>query len=203
MTWVKVCGLTRPEDVMVAVEAGANAVGFVIAPMSPRRVTVQRAAELMENIEVLRVLVSADATAYELLAAARDTGADGVQPHGRHGEESAAAAEAAGLFVIRPVAVSGGQIVPDPVSVSEAQVPLLDTGHAELLGGTGTPFDWNAIEIPTRRFVLAGGLHAGNVAAAIGVMRPWGVDASSGLEAVPGIKDPAKVAAFVREAKQA
>jgi len=203
MTWVKVCGLTRPEHVAAAVEAGADAVGFVIALRSVRRVSIERAAELMEGVPILRVLVSADALPDELIAAARETGADGVQPHGLHAEHAAAAAEGEGLFVLRPLSVTVGTIEPDPTAVPEAQIPLLDTAHAELHGGSGVAFAWGAIDPPARRFVLAGGLDPENVADAISALRPWGVDASSRLEQAPGIKDTAKVAAFVREAKRA
>lgn len=203
MTWVKVCGMTRPGDVAVAVDAGADAVGFVIAPGSVRRVSVERASRLMEAVPILRVLVSADEPPDDLLAAAHETGADGVQPHGLHAEQAAAAAESEGLFVLRPLSVTAGTIDPHPTTVPEAQIPLLDTAHGELHGGTGTPFDWGAVDPPARRFVLAGGLGPGNVADAISTLRPWGVDASSRLEQAPGIKDTAKVAAFVREAKRA
>lgn len=203
MTWVKVCGLTRPEDVAAAVEAGADAVGFVIAPRSARRVTVEHASVLMEGVPIIRVLVSADALPDELLAAAHETGADGVQPHGLHAHQAAAAAEAEGYVVLRPLSVRRGTIAPHPTTVPGAQIPLLDTAHAEQQGGTGTSFDWTAVDRPARRFVVAGGLGVENVAEAISILRPWGVDASSRLEQVPGIKDPAKVAAFVREAKTA
>jgi phosphoribosylanthranilate isomerase len=203
MTWVKVCGLTRPEHVAAAVEAGADAVGFVIALRSVRRVSIERAAGLMEGVPILRVLVSADALPEELIAAARETGADGVQPHGLHAEHAAAAAEGEGLFVLRPLSVTAGTIEPDPTAVPEAQIPLLDTAHAELHGASGVAFAWGAIDPPARRFVLAGGLDPENVADAISALRPWGVDASSRLEQAPGIKDTAKVAAFVREAKRA
>jgi phosphoribosylanthranilate isomerase len=202
MTWVKVCGLTRPEDVEVAVEAGADAVGFVLAPTSVRRVTVEQAAKLMADVPATRILVTADAEPDEVLAAAAATGADGVQPHGRHSGAVAEAAAARGLLVLRPVAVSGAALRPEPQTIPTDQIPILDTSHARLHGGTGKAFDWSAIVRPERRFVLAGGLSADNVSEAVERVDPWGVDASSRLEMGPGTKDPAKVAAFIREAKR-
>lgn len=202
-TWVKVCGLTREQDVAIAVEFGADAVGFVIAPESVRRVTVEQAAALMDGVSATRFVVTADAEAEDVLAAAEATGADGVQPHGRHSAAAAEAAAERGLIVLRPVEVSGDRLRPEPKLIPADQVPILDTAHARLHGGTGESFDWSAIERPQRRFVLAGGLGADNVAVAVAEIEPWGVDAASRLESGPGIKDPAKVAAFIREAKRA
>ena len=202
MTWVKICGLTLPEDVEVAVEAGADAVGFVLAPTSVRRVTVEQAAKLMADVPAMRILVTADAEPDDVLAAVAATGADGVQPHGLHSGAVAEVAAARGLLVLRPVAVSGAALRPEPRTIPTDQIPILDTSHARLHGGTGQAFDWSAIVRPERRFVLAGGLSADNVSEAVERVDPWGVDASSRLEMGPGIKDPAKVAAFIREAKR-
>lgn len=203
MTWVKVCGLRQHGDVDAAVNAGADAVGFVLSEGSPRQVSVERASTLMEGIPVLRVLVTAHATPEELAEAVEATGADAIQPHGRHAELVAAAGEAAGLFVLRPVAMGGGGPVPDPRTVPERQIPLLDSATGDELGGTGTVFDWSTVPAMDRRFVLAGGLMPGNVRDAIDAVHPWGVDASSGLESSPGVKDAGRVVAFIEEAKQA
>ena len=203
MTWVKVCGLRQPGDVEAAVNAGADAVGFVLSEGSPRQVSVERATALMEGIPVLRVLVTAHATPEELGAAVEATGADAIQPHGRHAELAAAAGEAVGLFVLRPVAMGGGGPGPDPRTLPERQIPLLDSVKGDGLGGTGTVFDWSTVPLMDRRFVIAGGLKPGNVADAIGAAHPWGVDASSGLESSPGIKDAGRVVAFIEEAKRA
>lgn len=201
MTWVKVCGLTREEDVAAAVEAGADALGFVVAERSPRRVDLDRARSLMDGPPALRIVVTADATPEEVLEAASMTAADGVQPHGRHSGNAAALAAAAGLFVLRPVpvTVAGPSIALDDVETGT--VPLLDTADAQILGGTGRPFDWSLIGPSSRRYVLAGGLGPDNVEAAIRATGAWGVDASSRLEASPGVKDPDKVVAFIHLAK--
>ena len=196
MTWVKVCGLSRPEDVEAASAAAADAIGFVFYPPSPRAVPPDRARQLGEGFAGLTVAVTVDLDAASLLSLASEAQVGGVQPHGAHAEEAARAARAAGLAVLRPIKVAGPV---DLDGLDDDQVPLLDS---DVLGGTGRPFDWSWIRRIDRAFVLAGGLTPDNVALAIERVHPWGVDASSGLESSPGIKDPEKVAAFVREARR-
>ena len=203
MTWVKVCGLKEEADVAVAVDAGADAVGFVLAEGSPRQISGDRAAALMDGVPVLKVLVTTHLDPREAAAVMEATGADAIQAHGRHAAETAEAGSAAGWFVLRPVSMGGETPEPDPATVPDDQVPLLDSSEGRRLGGTGSPFDWNAVPELSRRFVLAGGLSQDNVAAAIREVRPWGVDASSGLEASRGAKDPGRVVAFIQEAKRA
>ncbi len=203
MTWVKVCGLQEEVDVAAAVEAGADAVGFVLAEGSPRRVSLERAGALMDGVPVLRILVTAHLSPEAMVEAVEATGADGIQPHGRHAAAAAAAGAAAGRFVLRPVAMGGGIPEPDLTSVPEDQLPILDSAEGRRLGGTGTTFEWKAIPDLGRPFVLAGGLTPENVAGAIREVRPWGVDASSGLEVTRGVKDTGRVVAFIEEAKQA
>jgi phosphoribosylanthranilate isomerase len=131
------------------------------------------------------------------------TGADGIQAHGEFARETAAAGTAAGWFVLRPVAMGGAAPDPDPATVPDDETPILDSVEGRRLGGTGRPFDWDTVPDLDRRFVLAGGLNQENVATAIEQVKPWGVDASSGLEVSRGVKDPGRVAAFIEEAKQA
>ena len=197
MTWVKVCGLRRAVDVEVAVEAGASAIGFVLAPSSARFVSESQAAALGLGVPVLRVIVTVDLTPSELMAAAAATGAGGVQPHGLHHMEAARVAQSEGLFVLHPVSVR------DRVEVSkvdEGQTPLLDTYRPGAHGGTGQLFDWAKIPDLARPFVLAGGLGPANVAEAIRRVAPWGVDASSSLESSPGVKDPDRIREYVKRA---
>ena len=200
MTWVKVCGLTRSEDVTAAVAAGADAVGFVVAPKSPRRVTIDQVAGLAAGIEAIRILVTVDLEPAALISAAMTAGVDGVQPHGRHADAAVIAAKDLGLFVLRPVPIGDYFELP---ALPTGVVPLLDTYRPGRHGGTGETFDWDLAERVPGPIVLAGGLGPDNVGAAVRTVRPWGVDASSRLEAAAGIKDHGKVAAFVREAKQA
>jgi phosphoribosylanthranilate isomerase len=199
MTWVKVCGLTRVADVTAAVEAGADAVGIVLIASSPRFVPREGAAELVAAAGgVRRVVLTIDLAPDELEPLLEETGADGIQPYGAHAAAVAAAATAAGVFVLRPVPVGIGLDLPGPGE----GIPLLDAA-GPALGGTGRRFDWDLATGIGVRWVLAGGLGPDNVAEAIAVARPWGVDASTGLEEAPGIKDHGRVAAFVREAKRA
>lgn len=198
MTWVKVCGLSTPPDVAAAVAAGADAIGLVLAP-SVRQIDVSTARSLVALSSVMAVLVTVDATPDEVVALAASTGASGVQPHGKFSQQAAAAASGKGLFVLQPVSVGGTR--PDLSQIPLSHVPLLDTHAAELRGGTGRQFDWSLIPTGERRFVLAGGLSSENVAEAISTARPWGVDASSGLESSPGIKDPERIRLFVEGAK--
>jgi len=201
-TWVKVCGLTRSDDVAAAVAAGADAIGLVLAESSPRRVDLTQAAALADGVPALRILVTVDARPESLLEAVAVVGADGVQPHGEHAADSAAAAAAAGLLALRPIPMTaaGPSVALEQIPVD--QIPLFDTGHRTLHGGTGTSFPWDLAAGVDRRFVLAGGLGPDNVADAIRVSGAWGVDASSRLESAPGLKDHGRVAAFVREAKR-
>jgi phosphoribosylanthranilate isomerase len=200
MTWVKVCGLRRPEDVAAAVAAGADAAGFVIASASPRSVTVDEARRLAAGVPIQRVLVTVDLTPDALLAAADAAAIDGVQPHGEHSAAACEAALAAGLFVLRPVPVRPGQVLP---AVPPGGIPLFDTHRPDRHGGTGEAFEWERLSDRRAPFVVAGGLGPHNVAAAIEATGAWGVDASSGLEAEVGIKDEGKVLAFVQEARRA
>jgi phosphoribosylanthranilate isomerase len=200
VTWVKICGMTRQDDVSVALEAGADAVGFVLDEHSPRHLTLREARRLADGIPALRVLVTVDMALDDALDALAYVGADALQPHGLYSAVAARAARDRGYVVLRPIPVAESV---DLTAVPLGQIPLLDTHHPSRHGGTGTPFDWQIAADVTRRFVLAGGLDPDNVGRAVRSLRPWGVDASSRLEQEPGIKDPGKVTAFVEEAKQA
>jgi phosphoribosylanthranilate isomerase len=194
VTWIKLCGLTRRSDVEAAVAAGADAVGFVIAPESTRRVTVEEAAALGAGLEVSRVLVTVDLGPDALLAAAAAAGVDGVQPHGRFRTESASSALAAGYLVLFPVRVDAAVSL---AGMPEGATPILDAAVPGRHGGTGTIFDWSAAEGLDVDYVLAGGLDPGNIADALRRLRPWGVDVSSGIEARPGVKDHDLMRRFV------
>lgn len=196
--WVKVCGLRTPDDVAAAEAAGADAVGFVVA-RSPRQIDPILVRRLSAACEVTTFLVTVDLHPDETESLLATTGVGGLQPHGAHATAAALVAEAAGYEVLLPVPVTG------PVRPGEAASgfrALLDrAGSAH--GGTGERFDWSLIEPDGTPFVLAGGLGPDNVDEAVTTVRPWGVDASSGLEAAPGRKDHAKIHAFVAAAKAA
>jgi phosphoribosylanthranilate isomerase len=198
MTWVKLCGMTRAQDVVAAVEAGADAVGFVLAPESLRRVSVEQAAGLGAGVGIARYLVTVDLPPEELLEAAAAAAVDGVQPHGEYRDEAAVAALDAGLAVLYPVAVSGPV---DLAGIPEAAVPILDTRVPGSHGGTGRSFDWTVASGAGRPLVLAGGLTPENVREARAAAEPWGVDVSTGIESSPGIKDREKMRRFVEAAR--
>lgn len=199
MTWVKVCGLSRPEEVATAVESGADAVGFVTVPGSPRYLELDRVAELARGVAATRVLLTSDLEPDALLEAVAYCGVDAVQPYGRASAAAAEAAVAAGLLVLFPVRLGTGAPEPAPI---DGAVPLYDAYRPDAPGGTGATFDWDLVRDRTGDFVVAGGLGPDNVADLVSRVRPWGVDASSGLESAPGVKDLVKVTAFVEEAKK-
>lgn len=199
MTWVKVCGLTRAVDVAAAVEAGADAVGFVSHPGSPRYVSLPAIAELAAGLPVTRVVLTVNLGVRAALTAVEATAVDAIQPYGPDAAQITAAALAEGVKVLRPFAAGPDLELPE----DDGSIPLLDTPDDGVFGGTGRTFEWEWVRDLRRRFVLAGGLNPSNVAAAVRAVRPWGVDASSGLEAAPGVKHPGKVDAFVQEAKRA
>ena len=200
MTWVKVCGMRTLDDLEAAAEAGADAVGLVLVDGSPRCLSVGEAARLCRATTLPTVILTAGTGPDRLVQLVRLVGASGVQPYGECSARAARAAAEAGAFVLRPVRVRGpAQLEGLPVD----QTPLLDAFSPDRLGGTGKsiPPAW----LPPRgtRYVLAGGLDPNNVADAVVRYRPWGVDASSGLESSPGVKDPDRIIAFVRNAKGA
>jgi phosphoribosylanthranilate isomerase len=201
-TWVKVCGLTRPADVEATIRAGADAVGLVLVTRSVRRIDPVRAAELAAIAEGrVEVVVLLEGSPDSAVSLATRIGADTVQPYGAEAVATAEAAMAADLGALLPVPVAAGV----PIDVSAVPVgahPLLDTATTAGSGGSGRSFEWRLAR-GVEGAVVAGGLNPGNVADAIAAARPWGVDASSGLEAAAGVKDHGKVAAFIEAAKSA
>ena len=198
MTWVKVCGLRTPADVEATAEAGADAAGLVLVPDTPRFLTVPEASRLAALSVLPSVILTRDMTPERLVETWERVGAAGVQPYGEHQERAGRAAARAGAFVLYPVRVRG------PVrleAIPDGHLALLDGYAPGSLGGAGAEVPGEWLPPPGSRYVLAGGLRPDNVAAAVRARRPWGVDASSGLESAPGFKDPARIAAFVRAAK--
>jgi phosphoribosylanthranilate isomerase len=196
--FVKVCGLGTHADVQVATEAGADAVGFVWYAPSPRHLELDDIRELAAHATVPTVLVTAGIDSATLLAAASKTGVDAVQPHGVAAAVSVAAARRVGLGVIHPV--SAGD---DIEAMRGDDLLLVDSPDPEMVGGRGEVFDWDVAADIERPFLLAGGLTPANVAEAVERVRPFGVDASSGLESSPGVKSVDLIRRFVEEAKQA
>lgn len=203
-TRVKICGITSPEDALVAVEAGADAIGLVFAE-SPRRVDPAWARRIVADVPpyVSRVGVFVDEAPGVVSDVARRVGLDTVQLHGRE-----APAECAGydFRVVKALRVDEGFRGADVEPYrGECNAVLLDTYSASAAGGTGERFDWTLCrEVPDGvPFVLAGGLDPSNVGEAVRVARPYAVDVSSGVERRPGEKDATRVSAFVAAVRAA
>jgi phosphoribosylanthranilate isomerase len=201
VTRVKVCGITRLEDAELAVELGAWALGFILWPQSPRAadpaVAAGIAAALRRRAELVGVFVNA--TLDEIAHAADELHLSHLQLHGDEGPAFCAeAGRRSGAKVIKAVRVASAADFQD-LERYHTDFHLLDTDARGLRGGTGETWDW-ALAARRRRKVpaiLSGGLTPGNVAAGIEAVDPYAVDVSSGVEASPGVKDPAKLAAFM------
>jgi phosphoribosylanthranilate isomerase len=194
---VKICGITLAEDAAAAIEAGATAIGFNFYPRSPRFITPEDAAEIA-TAGVRRVGVFVNESPAQVAEIARIAGLDTVQLHGKED-----AAEYPAQFSIWKASqvTAAFQFAPDAAAGAEAV--LLDGPAGELYGGAGRTFDWNLARAAAVRIVVAGGLSADNVAEAIAIARPWGVDACSRIESAPGIKDHVKMQAFIHAALEA
>jgi phosphoribosylanthranilate isomerase len=202
VTWVKVCGITTEAARDAAVEAGADAVGFVLVDGSPRQVDVPTAAALIRDTPIATYVLVDELTPAVAVAIAEESGATGIQPYGPSASTVAGLGLERGYDVLFPIPVPAGGM-DRGFAVPVGALPLFDTAAPDRRGGTGRTFDWTSIAGVQGRFVLAGGLGPDNVAEAISVARPYGVDASSRLESAPGIKDPDTIRAFVEEAKRA
>jgi phosphoribosylanthranilate isomerase len=210
---VKVCGITRREDAIAAAGAGATALGFIFYPPSPRYVTPELAAELGAGLEACKVGVFVDETAASIESVMRAARLDVAQIYGG---ENPTAPRVWRAFRVNVGQVFNLQPVFNPLVEKRAKpgsagsqparrLATCPTTEAILLDGaqSGTTFDWTVARGAAERVIVAGGLDASNVAAAIRAAEPWGVDASSRLESAPGIKDHEKVRRFVAAARQA
>lgn len=202
MTWVKVCGITTAEAIRSAERAGADALGFVLAPGSVRSLSVDAARTLIGSASISTYTVVVDMTPGEAVHLANEVGATGIQAHGLHALAAARAAVEAGLDVLCPIPVGHAGPTVDPTTVVPEAVILFDTALRRGHGGSGIAFAWNTVADVERPYVVAGGLGPDNVREVIELLHPFGVDASSRLEVVPGIKDPDTITAFVEEAKR-
>ena len=203
-TRIKICGLTREADVDAAVAAGADAVGFVFYPRSPRAVSAERAAALARRqppfVTPVGLLVNAERREIELACAAIPTLLLQF-----HGDESPADCEAIGRPYLRAARMGPGVDLLDFASrFASAQALLLDA-LVEGYGGGGKVFDWSLVPaggVP-HRLVLSGGLDAANVTDGVLRVRPWAVDVSSGVESAKGIKDAEAIRRFCQAVRDA
>jgi phosphoribosylanthranilate isomerase len=204
-TRVKICGITRAEDARAAARAGADAIGLVFYPPSPRYLSGERALEIRDAlppfVQTVALFVNPDA-------------AQVAQVIGRvrpsllqfHGEETPEFCAQFGMPFVKAYRVKAGAAGGDALeylrAFSRAAAWLLDS-HVPEYGGVGESFDWSLVPATDKALILSGGLSPANVAAAIRRVRPWGVDVSSGVESAKGIKDAAKIAAFMAEVRNA
>ena len=193
---VKICGLTRAEDALLAAELGAWAVGFVFWPGSPRYVAPERARAIVDALpaSVTPVGVFVDQPVEEVDTIARGVGLGAAQ---LHGTESPAYAQGLTLPVIKALSVTDALSEAARDAWREATL-LIDTVDPEQRGGTGRVVDWAAAAdvARLRPVLLAGGLRSDNITEAIRIVRPAGVDVSSGVERTPGVKDAALLRAL-------
>ena len=211
--WIKVCGNTNLEDAHFAAESGADALGFIFAP-SPRQVQPEQVRKIVDQLprRVEKYGVFVDAGFDEIVATVETAGLTGVQLH-RSADASLPHRLrqhfSGHLNILRVVHYQAQDFEQQLASFSSGEGVLVDSSSRHAAGGTGTSFDWaGAREGFARagshlRLIAAGGLTPDNVKQAIDILRPWGVDAVSGLERAPGKKDPARVLAFIQAAQAA
>lgn len=207
-TRIKICGLTREQDVDAAVHAGADAIGLVFYPPSARYLTPERAAALRAQVppfvDVVALFVNAAPADVETVLRL-------VQPDllQFHGDETPAQCDVYGRRYVRAFRVGGPGMETSQGLLESCEQYISAAGwlfdsHSDGYGGSGRAFDWSLVQSASARpVVLSGGLHAENVAAAVATLRPFAVDVSSGVEEAPGIKSAGKIAAFVEQVRRA
>jgi phosphoribosylanthranilate isomerase len=201
-TRVKICGITRTQDAAAAARAGADAIGLVFYPPSPRYLSVERAREIRDAlppfVQTVALFVNADAAQVSQVIGR-------VHPAMLqfHGEEAPQFCAQFGLPYVKACRVKPGTPAIEYLRpFSDAAAWLFDS-HVPEYGGVGESFDWSLIPATDKPVILSGGLSAANVSAAVRQVKPWGVDVSTGVESAKGVKDAAKIAAFIAEVRNA
>jgi phosphoribosylanthranilate isomerase len=201
-TRVKICGITRPADALAAARAGADAIGLVFYPPSARYLSLERAREIRDVlppfVQTVALFVNAD-------------GAQVSQVIGRvhpamlqfHGDEAPDFCAQFGLPFVKACRMKQGVSALEYLRPFSSAAAWLFDSHVPEYGGVGESFDWSMVPATDKPVILSGGLSRDKVAEAIRRVRPWGVDVSSGVESAKGIKDAAKIAAFIAEVRNA
>lgn len=209
---VKICGITSEENLKMVCKMGADAVGFIVGvPSSPRNLTLETAKKLIRHVPIFvkSVLVVVSQDADEILRLYKDLKPDIIQIHGKKPPDISVLREnLPDTFLIRAITVKSKDAL--QTAVEEANffdAVLIDSHFAGKHGGTGVTHDWSISRhireaIHPKPLILAGGLNPKNVREAIQIVKPYAVDVSTGVESEPGVKDPEKVAAFIRNAKE-
>jgi phosphoribosylanthranilate isomerase len=194
---IKVCGITNAEDAEAALSGGANAIGFNFYPRSPRYIAPDRAAEI-PTPGARRVGVFVNESPAHIAEVARLAALDTAQ---LHGDESAA--DYPEQLAVWKAARVGSGFTFEPYADVPVEALLLDGPAGDLYGGAGRAFDWQVAAATRHRIIVAGGLDASNVARAVELAHPWGVDACSRIESAPGKKDHAQMKRFLLAARAA
>lgn len=198
-TRVKVCGITRLDDAIDALDSGVDALGFVFYTPSPRAISARDAQKIIENCPPFftRIGLFVNAKAQEVQSVLNEVKLDVLQ---FHGDETNEFCSQFNLPFIKALRVRNTQeLVAQDLCFSNALAYLLDTYNPEKMGGTGEVFDWSLIPKLSKPIILAGGLNAQNVASAIDSVKPYAVDVSGGVEQAKGIKDRQKMQQFMLE----
>jgi phosphoribosylanthranilate isomerase len=201
MTKVKICGITSVDDAQVAVDAGADLIGLIFYPPSPRYVTPQQAQAIVARVpaHIETVAVFANENMQTVMRIAQESGVQIVQ---LHGNESPEVCQQSARRVIKTFRFTA-QVQPEMMAQYAVEAFLIEGFHADYYGGSGAQADWPRVAQlhPYGRIILAGGLTPANVQEAIRTVQPYAVDVCSGVEAAPGKKDWDKVRTFVQRAK--
>jgi phosphoribosylanthranilate isomerase len=220
MTWVKICGITNVEDALTAVDEGADALGFVFYEKSPRYVTQEVVRDIVRQLpaKIEKVGVFVEEPPENIRRVVQEVGLTVVQLYTETGKPerikdlvTTSRAGVPKLIIAKPAAnFRGGNlyILGDKKDIAAIYALLLDSGSGSSPGGTGNRFDWVEARWWARGMkvlvpvIVAGGLEPSNVAVAMRLCQPWGVDVSSGVEASPGKKDPKKIRAFIAAVRE-
>ncbi len=197
---IKICGMTRTDDIQAAVAAGVNAIGLVFVEASPRYIDLKHAQMLAKSVpkEIDLVGLFMNSPSADVQATCRQVPLTALQ---FHGYEENSFCQQFGLPWIKTVAMGDAEPNPDFSAWPDACALLLDGHAAGEQGGQGKVFDWRLSPKIKQKIVLAGGLNSDNVSAAISQVRPWAVDVSSGVELTPGCKDKRLIKRFCNEVK--
>lgn len=204
MVKIKICGITNVEDALMAIEYGADALGFIFYPQSRRYVPPEKAKSIIDKLPplTLRIGVFVDAEPETIMKTVNECRLDGVQFHGNESPEFCSKFRRRVIKGIRP------QREEEVANIAEYKVDafLVDSYHPDVMGGTGTTFDWE-LAVAAKMFgvpvILAGGLNPKNVAEAVRLVKPYGIDVCTGVETFQGKKDPEKLKDFIEQARWA
>ena len=201
-TRIKICGITRPGDARAAADAGADAIGLVFYPPSPRYLSAERALEIRDAlppfVQAVALFVNPDPA-----LVAQVLGRVGPAMLQFHGEETPEFCAQFGTPFVKACRVKKGVSALEYLRPFSRAAAWLFDSHVPEYGGVGEAFDWSLVPATDKPVIVSGGLSAGNVGEAIRRVRPWGVDVSTGVESAKGVKDAAKVAAFIAEVRNA